>query len=219
MPLLKKDRVKQLREAKGWSQETLSTKAIMSLKTISSIENGASARISTVGKLAKALGVEPSALLAESTTQEAQTAIVSLPPTQQPAGGGPNDAVEVVLKIRLPFERFDETKGIEGILAFLAATIRAKQAIVETEVLPGSIVMILRMDEEDAMALAQAMLRFELDAINVEEISTPDFSDRHISTELKDNSPEVRTKSAEIEANFDVLQDQDRVTIRRKIFD
>lgn len=215
MPLLKKDRVKQLREAKGWSQETLSTKAITSLKTISSIENGAPARISTIGKLAKALGVEPSALLSESTKEDAQTTIVPLPTTQQIEGGGRNDAVEVVLKIRLPFERFDETRGIEGILAFLAATIKAKQAIVETEVLPGSIVMVIRVAEEDAMALVQAMLRFELDAINVDEMTVPSNQDQQISVRLDDKPLHSNEEKAEIERCFDIGFTKETMTIRR----
>lgn len=58
LPGLKKTRLRQL-----MTQEELAKKAATSVSTLSRIEGGEEARISTAKALARALGVEPSALL------------------------------------------------------------------------------------------------------------------------------------------------------------
>jgi transcriptional regulator with XRE-family HTH domain len=59
--------LKPLREGQGWSQRTLAARSGVAQNTISQLERGERQAIpSTVRKLAEALGVEPSVLLAES---------------------------------------------------------------------------------------------------------------------------------------------------------
>jgi len=62
-PRARKGAIKHLREAKGWSQQALADRAVVSRKTISSIEQGQPAFLFTFSKIAKALGVEPSEFL------------------------------------------------------------------------------------------------------------------------------------------------------------
>ena len=50
--------IKRLRLGKGWRAEDLATKAICSVKTIENVERGANVYLSTLAKIAKALGVE-----------------------------------------------------------------------------------------------------------------------------------------------------------------
>jgi transcriptional regulator with XRE-family HTH domain len=57
-------RVRELRTAKGWTQEGLAERADMNWLQVGHIERGASdPKLSTILKLAKALGVGPSELL------------------------------------------------------------------------------------------------------------------------------------------------------------
>src|SRR5215211_3987226 len=59
--------LKFVREDQGWSQRTLAARSGVAQNTISQLERGERmAMPSTVRKLADALGVEPSVLLAES---------------------------------------------------------------------------------------------------------------------------------------------------------
>lgn len=51
--------VRELREAKGWTQTELASRASISLQTVSSLENGASVLMSTLVLIAQALGVDP----------------------------------------------------------------------------------------------------------------------------------------------------------------
>ena len=50
-PNARKDVIRRLREAKGWSQQTLAEEAIVSFKTISSLEQGNRAQFSTFRKV------------------------------------------------------------------------------------------------------------------------------------------------------------------------
>ena len=57
--------VRQLREARGWSQERLAELADLNRSFIGEIERGAAMpSLLTIQKLAAALGIEPSALMA-----------------------------------------------------------------------------------------------------------------------------------------------------------
>jgi transcriptional regulator with XRE-family HTH domain len=56
--------LRRLRNGKGWSQEELAFRAKVDRSYISQLETGAySASVTMLGKLAKALGVEPADLL------------------------------------------------------------------------------------------------------------------------------------------------------------
>jgi transcriptional regulator with XRE-family HTH domain len=58
-------RVRELREAKGISQEKLAALADLSSKTVRRAESGDSVSFRTLTKLARALGVEPPDLFAK----------------------------------------------------------------------------------------------------------------------------------------------------------
>ncbi len=57
--------LKRVRESKFLSQEALAAKAGMSRSALARLEIGGAARLSTVPKLAEALGVAPSELVGE----------------------------------------------------------------------------------------------------------------------------------------------------------
>ncbi|MBK8900013.1 MAG: DUF805 domain-containing protein [Anaerolineaceae bacterium] len=65
--------VKKLRTAENWSQEQLSEKSGLSLRTIQRLENGGSASIESVRALAAAFGIDPSELMLSSETEAPQT--------------------------------------------------------------------------------------------------------------------------------------------------
>lgn len=56
-------RLSEIRRAKLVTQASLAAKAGVTVATISHLETGRPARVSTVKKIAKALGVKPDALL------------------------------------------------------------------------------------------------------------------------------------------------------------
>lgn len=61
-------RVRQLRLERGWTQETLGERASLSYKFIGEVERGSgNPTVDSVGQIARALGVEISALFARET--------------------------------------------------------------------------------------------------------------------------------------------------------
>ena len=58
-------RIRELREARGWSQERLAVQAGIRQATVSGLETGATRRVDldTLERLGKALGVDPASLL------------------------------------------------------------------------------------------------------------------------------------------------------------
>jgi transcriptional regulator with XRE-family HTH domain len=59
--------VKKLRSAENWSQEQLSEKSGLSLRTIQRLENGGNASIESVRALATAFGIDPNELMLSET--------------------------------------------------------------------------------------------------------------------------------------------------------
>jgi transcriptional regulator with XRE-family HTH domain len=57
--------IKQAREARGWTQQDLSHRAHISLKTIWAAENGESVRRNTIRRLAEVLNLDSEDLLAQ----------------------------------------------------------------------------------------------------------------------------------------------------------
>ena len=158
MPKVRPDVLKRLREAKGWSQEALADKAIVSLKTISSLENAAPARPSTIAKVAKALGIAPAELVDQGDSAVATSAAVILPADRR---------VNVTLTLSIPFESFDETEGLDRLTSLLAAIVQTKNAIAVTNVSAGSVKVTLAVDPEDAASIARAFVEGKLTPISV----------------------------------------------------
>ncbi len=67
-------RIRELREAKGWSQARLAEEAAIRQATVSGLETGTTRRIDldTLERLGKALGVEPASLLVSTPRRRAQ---------------------------------------------------------------------------------------------------------------------------------------------------
>lgn len=63
--------IQRLRVEKGWGIEDLANKASCSIKTVENVERGAKVYPYTLSRLAKALGVEVSTLMAGSAPPEA----------------------------------------------------------------------------------------------------------------------------------------------------
>jgi transcriptional regulator with XRE-family HTH domain len=57
------DTVRRLRAEQAWSQRELARRAKLSNQTIVNVENGRDPSMATLGKLARAFGVRPNALL------------------------------------------------------------------------------------------------------------------------------------------------------------
>ena len=177
-PSARKGVIRRLREAKGWSQQALADKAIVSFKTISSLEQGKRAQLSTFRKVAEKLDVEPGELIEQDDPE---------PPSDTPPNTPPATSQEkqvkitllieigltVTLTLSIPFEDFDETEGIDRVSAFLKAVINSKNAIPITDVGPGSVKLTMLVDEEDAPRLMQAFADHKLDAIQATELSIP----------------------------------------------
>ncbi|GAA3902192.1 MULTISPECIES: helix-turn-helix domain-containing protein [Gibbsiella] len=66
--------IRELRLAKGWSQEQLAAIAGLSTRTIQRIENGHQASLETLGAIAAALGVQVSDLASQAPEQTACSA-------------------------------------------------------------------------------------------------------------------------------------------------
>lgn len=160
MAKVRVDVMKRLREARGWSQEQLASKSDVHAKTLSNIENGKNALLSTIASIAKALGVQPAELI-EGHEPDA------------PASGPAEKRVLMTLTLSIPFEDFEETEGIDRLSAFLMAVINGKNAIAIPDAVRGSVKLTLLVHEEDAPRLMQAFADHKLDAIQATELSIP----------------------------------------------
>ena len=78
--------VVELRSRRGWTQEKLAEKAILSVRTIRNLERGRSIHLGTIAKVAEALGVTSnerivsSPLSAEHQAQPIPNSSIDLPP-------------------------------------------------------------------------------------------------------------------------------------------
>ncbi len=167
-PRARKDAIRLLREAKGWGQQALADRAVVSIKTINSVEQGKPAHLSTFGKIAKALGVEPSEFLDgyNAAAHLASDTIRAL-----------SKRVEVEIKLSIPFEEFDEADGLTNLVQMLSTLIKAKQEIGVVAVSPGSVKITLEMHPDDLKELIAAFMEYRLKDAQVFslEVLDPDF--------------------------------------------
>jgi transcriptional regulator with XRE-family HTH domain len=76
----------ELRSRRGWTQEKLAEKSILSVRTIQNLERRKAAHLGTIAKIAEALGVPPRECIASATplqqrqNGETYEAGASLPP-------------------------------------------------------------------------------------------------------------------------------------------
>jgi transcriptional regulator with XRE-family HTH domain len=173
MPTVRADVVTRLREAKGWSQEMLARKALVEPKTLSNMLTGRRPpRLSTIAKIAKALGVEPGELI-EGHDPE--------PPPDAAA-----NRVEVRLVLSIPYKGLEQSEGLRQLVGLISSLVQAKHAISVVDASPGSVILTLKMSEEDVYALIKAAMALKLDEIG--------FSLLHVldeDFEMPDNLPPI----------------------------
>jgi len=90
--------IKRLRLEKGWRVEDLAKHAKCSVKTIENVERGANVYYYTLAKLAKELGVEYVALVAEGKPLAESLAV--------------ERRFEVQIQLSVPYHDFDQTELI-----------------------------------------------------------------------------------------------------------
>ena len=72
--------VVELRSRRGWSQEKLAEKSILSVRTIQNLERGKSIHLGTIAKVAEALGVPPKDCITSPAPREALSVEIEMPP-------------------------------------------------------------------------------------------------------------------------------------------
>lgn len=72
--------VVELRSRRGWSQEKLAEKSILSVRTIQNLERGKSIHLGTIAKVAEALGVPPKECITSPAPREALSVGIEIPP-------------------------------------------------------------------------------------------------------------------------------------------
>jgi len=134
--------IKRLRLEKGWRVEDLATKAICSVKTVENIERGANVYVFTLAKIAKALGVEFMTLVQGGK-----------PPPEPPK---PESCVQVKVEVSIPFDQFDESEQLDGLITVLKGLLSGGGNIRVVGVAPGSTIITLEMTVRDMLALHSA---------------------------------------------------------------
>ena len=140
------DALTRFRVQAGLTIEELAEKAGVSTRTINSYQSGKKAQITTLKLVAEYLGVEFRELLAEPYTE---------PP---PPAAAKDRRVQVQITLSIPFEEFDQSLQLAGFLTMLQSVISASQAINVIGVTNGSVIIMLEMDEPDAVKLASTFL-------------------------------------------------------------
>ncbi|HEY7159387.1 MAG TPA: helix-turn-helix transcriptional regulator [Gemmataceae bacterium] len=160
--------VQRLRIEKGWRVEDLADKAKCSLKTVENVERGRNVYLYTLNKFAKALGVEPSTLMAG--------AVLPDPPKKE-------RRFKVQFTLEIPFEKFDESMHLVSFLNMLRDYLQAKDEITVVGVHEGSTIITLEMSLDDIQRLIDVFLsrRREveagLDVFSVASLKLPDGED------------------------------------------
>jgi len=163
-PRARIDAIRHLREAKGWSQQVLAEKAIVSIKTLSSLEQGNPAQLRTFAKIAKVLDVEPGELIEGHGPDPSPNSSPAVPTKQ---------LIELKITLSLSLKDLAEMVGLDHVGAFLMAASNSKNAIVITDVSPGSVKLTMLVDEDDVPGLLQAFVDGKLDQIQASELTVP----------------------------------------------
>lgn len=151
----RKDEIKRLRHAKGWTADDLAMKAGHSLRSIQKAEAGGPVYISTVANIAAALGVDPTALLQDRKPKTSLTINVIGQLTDDP----------------------EQSSRLQEIAAQFAEVIGAKGTVYIVAVQSGSIHIDLAFDNTDDLARAiSALAKGELLGMGVESITLPNMS-------------------------------------------
>jgi transcriptional regulator with XRE-family HTH domain len=198
------DRLHELREARGWSQETLARKAGIDPKTLSSLLGGKECRIETLRLIADALGVKPAEIIKGAKTD---------PPPHLPKGLFKPSRFKARLRLDLDFNSYDELKDAHELIAVLMNRLEFSDEPDVTGFDEGSVLITLSMDGEDLEKLIQAYLRHRLDDLSIgaitvlsDEFQVPYNLPKTIDSELREQWQATRTADMPPEIPFDVDQ-------------
>lgn len=160
---VRKGVITSLRIEKGWRIEDLARKAICSVGTVTNCERGKMVHITTLAKIAKALGVGiPAILERDDKTLE-----------NAPAEGALN---QVCLKHAASFDKFDETSDLPALLEALTKKLSPHCRIVVLYITKGSVSIGLGFAEAaDLKSLARLFCAFELDELGIYSMALQDY--------------------------------------------
>lgn len=130
-------RLRELRELKGWSPDDLADACRMNVKTIRRAEHSKGVDVQTLGLIAESLDVPVKALIANHQRR-----------------------VIVTSSTTLEFENFGEDETT-AFVEMIKKTIPNCGEIVVIQVAPGSVIITLEMDEDDAEALRELVANYK----------------------------------------------------------
>ncbi len=184
MPKVRPEVVKRLREAKGWSQQALAEEAIVSLKTINSMERGAEALARTIGKVAEALGVPPADLIAAddpppsgpvAEARPNQPVVVAPPPPAGPAvaptAAAKSGTPGVTVRIKIPPQPPASAVTIESLTLTIRTAAGLRHPITLTKDGPDGVSYRVSASPDDAARIAGAFVDGKLRPSEVTQIA------------------------------------------------
>jgi len=160
--------LKRLRTEKGWSQEELAGRAIVSKKTVENIEAGKPTYAGTLAKLAKSLGIEAKQLLALDGRRQANCALEDqakrkVEQVRSPAIAAGRDAegadqnrswIEIVIGGDLDNFTEEKERALFGVIKKLLVITGNIRLI---NIREGSVILTLELTAEQAKQLLQAV--------------------------------------------------------------
>lgn len=208
MAKVEADRLHELREARGWSQETLARKAGIDPKTLSSLLGGKECRIETLRLIADALGVQPAEIIKGAKTD---------PPPHIPKGLFKPSRFKARLRLDLDFNSYDELKDAHELIAVLMNRLEFPNEPDITGFDEGSVLITLSMDGEDLEKLIQAYLRHRLDDLHIgaitvlsDEFPMPYNLPKTIDAEVREQWQAVRRADSATEFPSDAEKPAER---------
>lgn len=153
-------KVRELREAKGWEQEVLADKADCSLRTVQKIEGGAKCYKATLTRLADALGTAYWRLLSNPSPPESEVNLY--PPLR----------AELVIIVRGDLKEIDETTDLPELLRKIAELAKLRDVVEVLKVERSkSFEVGLELTESDVIRLLAAFHNGEqLAALGIQDI-------------------------------------------------
>ena len=156
---VRKGVITSLRIEKGWRLEDLARKAICSIGTVTNCERGKRVHVTTLAKIAKALGAEIRNLVENGDESRAEAS-------------PPGPFIELTMKLIVPFERFDETSDLFVFLQGLTQKYNPHGQIVVQNVERSSVTVALGLTAtEDLMSLVRLFCGLEFNDLAVAAVS------------------------------------------------
>lgn len=157
-------KIERLRIQKGWALPDLAAKACVSKRTIDSIMRGKEVVISTISRVAMALGVSPDELIVDFHLQ----------PAAPPKGKRFEVAFRIDVRFQgdeahdLDFEEFDEASDLLAFLEKLTKLIAPMAGDIEvTGVETSSVIVRVRMTIEDILSVLKLYAEHDPHALSL----------------------------------------------------